>query len=706
VGQSGTPARTIRFGVYEVDLASAELRKQGLLLRLQEQPFQFLAALLEQPGEVVTREELCRRLWSNGTNVDFEHGLNAAVTRLRQALSDSAETPKFVETVARRGYRFIAPLNSQPQAERPRRRAWFWPTAAAVAFIAVAALGWLAIRRLTDSASQPMRVVPLTTDPGFETAPSLSPDGNQVAFLWDKGDGQPHIYVKFVGQGDPIQLTTGPGPEFSPAWSPDGRSIAFVRQLEETRMGVFVVSPLGGVPRKVADFPLQFRWLIWTPQLRYLSWMPDSRHVVVSATGRPGEKLGLFLLSLEGGEKKRLTNPDVSLDQQDEDPAVSPDGRAVAFTRGTLTSPTEMYVLTLSAGMQPLGEPRSLKSLKGRSVNPAWSRDGASIVFSSDDGGASRLWRIGTGSSSTPKLFAEAGLDAFFPAVGRRELVYVHSQVDTNIWRQELPSGPGEVAPPVSLISSTELDRNAHYSPDGERIVFQSGRSGSPEIWVCASDGTRCVQMTALNGPENGSPRWSPDGTQIAFDSAAEGNYNVYVMSANGGPPQRLTADPAADIAPTWSRDGKWIYFTSTRTGRREVWKMPSGGGSAIQVTRNGGAIAIESPDGRSLYYAEPYRFSSLLRSNLDGSGEREVVAGVGLPWFDITSDRIYFVRTDKSGKSSLWDMVIATGKESFIASIQRTPSHGLSLSPDGKYLIYSQVDRTGGGLMLLENFH
>ena len=115
----GTSTRTVRFGVFEVDLDRSELRKQGLRVRLQEQPFQVLAALLSSPGEVVTREELIHRLWPDGTVVDFDRGLNAAVTRLRQALSDSAETPRYIETVARRGYRFVGPVDKGAGTPEP-----------------------------------------------------------------------------------------------------------------------------------------------------------------------------------------------------------------------------------------------------------------------------------------------------------------------------------------------------------------------------------------------------------------------------------------------------------------------------------------------------------------------------------------------------------------------------------------------------------
>src|SRR5438270_6827464 len=108
MAQAATPRRLVQFGVFELDFGTGELRKAGLKIKLQDQPFQVLAMLLERPGELVTREELLTRLWPSDTFVDFDHGLNVAVKKLRQALSDSAENPRFIETLARRGYRFVA----------------------------------------------------------------------------------------------------------------------------------------------------------------------------------------------------------------------------------------------------------------------------------------------------------------------------------------------------------------------------------------------------------------------------------------------------------------------------------------------------------------------------------------------------------------------------------------------------------------------
>ena len=277
---SGAAPDVIRFSVFELNLRSGELRKAGTRINLQEQSLQTLALLLERPGELVTREELRHRLWSKDTFVDFDHGLNAVINRLRDSLGDSADTPRFVETVPRRGYRFIAPVDRgvkdrdgryQPagasghmRAEvgdsasaAPPRPGWrysgnvMWP--AVVVALAMAAAVSLYVFRLWASPHLPMRTTPLTSLPGQERHPSFSPDGNQVAFVWDgeNGDNQ-DIYIKVVGAGVPHRLTTHPAADQKPAWSPDGRHIAFVRSSGEGR-GIFVIPALGGPERKIGS---------------------------------------------------------------------------------------------------------------------------------------------------------------------------------------------------------------------------------------------------------------------------------------------------------------------------------------------------------------------------------------------------------------------------------------------------------------------
>lgn len=711
---SGSTPRIVRFGVFEVDLANGELRKSGLRLRVQEQPFQVLAALIEQPGKVINREDLIGRLWPDGTVVDFDRGLNAAVTRLRQVLCDSAESPRYIETVARRGYRFVAPVDAwaeeatkpppEPVLSQPKRPVWMWPAVAVIAVLAVSGVaGWVFTRPAQTSAGA-LKAVPLTSYPGFETCPTFSPDGNQVAFQWQKAGEEPHIYIKLVGPGDPIQLTSGPA-EFGPAWSPDGSQIAFVRKVDDITMGVFLVPALSGVERKLTEFKGQSSWWWYHRRFRWLDWTHDGKQLIVSAPLDAFGRSPLYRVSLENGERQKLTTPPANVQDGDRSPAVSPDGRTVAFSRVLTGGASDIYLLNLSNDLRPIGEARRLTT-DGRTLESlAWTPDGREIVFSSNRTGSRSLWRIGLDQDAVPRR-ASVGEDGHYPAITKGgRLVYARSFMEPNIWRQELPAGSEPLKPASPLISSTAFDGNPQYSPDGTQIAFQSRRSGDAEIWLCASDGARCGQLTSFHGPAAGSPRWSPDGKRIAFDSPVGGNFDLYVMETSGGSAQRLTTDPSDDVVPSWSNDGKWIYFSSGKTGRPEIWKVLSGGGAPVQITRNGGFTAFEAADGMGLYYTKSITSSKLWKSALDGSGEVEAIDAVAQRGFVVREDRIYYLRPETGGGTTLRAR-LATGKDSLITSILKPLWIGLSVSPDGKYAIYSQVDHEGSDLILVDNFH
>lgn len=181
MANAGQSASMKRFGVYELDLVSGELRKHGVRLRLQRQPFQILAVLVEHPGEVVTREELIRRLWPDGVHVDFDRGLNAAVTRLRQVLSDSADQPSYIETIPGVGYRFIAPINGPVEiptpsasgefSRRPKRPGWLWPVLM-LFFLGLAAVSiTLALKHSIAHSSLATAPIRVTSDTGLTTTP-------------------------------------------------------------------------------------------------------------------------------------------------------------------------------------------------------------------------------------------------------------------------------------------------------------------------------------------------------------------------------------------------------------------------------------------------------------------------------------------------------------------------------------------------------
>jgi DNA-binding winged helix-turn-helix (wHTH) protein len=233
-------AEKARFDVFEVDLRAGELLKEGQKIKLQEQPFRVLSLLLQRPGEVVTRDELREQLWPADTFVDFDHGLNSAVARLREALRDSAEKPRFIETVAKRGYRFIAPIQSTgenqpepasvvaPRSRLPSVRLWIGSTVC-LAVVCSASI-WALYRPRPDAQLAKIEVVPLIGLRGYQATPAFSPDGTLVAFRQSDGGNNTGIYAAVVGGEKSIQLTNEPG-DCCPTWSPDARQIAFANLI-------------------------------------------------------------------------------------------------------------------------------------------------------------------------------------------------------------------------------------------------------------------------------------------------------------------------------------------------------------------------------------------------------------------------------------------------------------------------------------------
>jgi Tol biopolymer transport system component len=274
------------------------------------------------------------------------------------------------------------------------------------------------------------------------------------------------------------------------------------------------------------------------------------------------------------------------------------------------------------------------------------------------------------------------------------------------------------------LISSSKSDSAPQYSPDGKRITFSSDRSGSFELWACEADGSKPVQLTDFSG-QAGAPFdpsthpaaiWSPDGRQIAFDASPDGNADIFVISGEGGRPRRLTEDPAEDNAPSWSRDGRWIYFGSNRSGRMEIWKMPSDGGEARQVTKGGGSVAYESMDGKFLYYTRGRNVAGIWRVPVAGGeeGEETLVldihkAGYWRAW-TLVEEGIYFLTAENLARPAIEFFRFSTGRVTEVAVLTTpfrpwTNPQGLSVSADGRWILYAQADREDMDIMLVENF-
>jgi Tol biopolymer transport system component/serine/threonine protein kinase len=593
---------------------------------------------------------------------------------------------------------------AQAPAATPRSRTLLnrWPLI--LVGISVALLGvsvWF-YRSTTRVPEASLVAVPLTSYPGEERQPSFSPDGNQVAFSWD-GEKQDNfdIYVKLIG-GTQLRLTTARDADTCPAWSPDGRSIAFIREGTSGKASVYWVSPLGPPERKVAEISRK-RAVDWPTGL---VWTPDGKSLVVTDRNSENEPSSLFLLSVESGEKQRFTSPPQKafIDSQ---PAFSSDGHTLAFIREVTIGVRDIYLMTLSEDFQPIDEPKRFTFENQSVFSPVWTLDGHEIIFSAGPFLGPNLFRMATSGLGKPQRLAGVGEDGSEAAISRHthRLVYTRELIDANVWRLELPGPHGKMSSREKLVSSTRSDRDAQFSPDGKKIVFSSNRMGSFEIWTCDSDSSHAQQLTSL-GLFCGSPSWSPDGQRIAFDSHVEGQWEIYVTSVNGGKPKRLTTSPAADNVTRWSRDGKWLYFASDRSGESQVWRIASSGGEAAQVTRKGGFAALESLDGQWVYYTKSDGASSLWRMPRDGGEETQVLESVEFRAFAIMKEGIYFIRRpDSAGRYSIQFFNFETKKIRSIATIQTPISEYLSVSPDGRWILYSQMDQVGSDLMLVENF-
>ena len=717
-----------QFGVFEVDPRAGELRKHGVRIKLQEQPLKILLCLLENHGQVVTREQIQQKLWPDNTYVDYENAINSAIRKLREALNDSSDNPRFVETLPRRGYRFVAPVTQKtgPHPEQgiadlkvvhenpkeepesgvapaasgaARTKRWERGGAAALVGLIAAAAVIFWIVRENQAPQAPLQTVPLTAFRGYERYPSFSPDGNQVAFSWD-GEKQDNfdIYVMQIGSGRPLRLTMDPAPDEAPAWSPDGKSIAFVRHAAD-KWRIMVIPTLGGSERQLAELLDAPNTSTLFFDLPSTSWSPDGRWLVVSGRDSPTQPNALWLVSIESGEKRRLTVPPAST-RGDFSGAFSPDGRTVAFIRSSAFQASDVYVLPLAGDLTASAEPRRLTK-DNRSISGiSWTADGRALIFSSNHGGTLALRRMPVSGSkeSVPLSIGENGAMPSISRLGKR-LAYSQSITDGNIWRVNL-TDPWD--PPAPFLASTRLDANPQYSLDGKRIAFESTRSGNQEVWVSDADGSNPVQLVTIG--RSGSPRWSPDGQRIAFDSNVDGHWQIYMVSAQGGRPHRMTTGAADDVRPSWSPDGNSIYFASNRSGGNQtwqVWRMPAGGGPAVQVTRHGGYTAFPSTDGKLIYFVKDDRqLSPLWKAPAEGGEESQVLDAVFRVGFAVTPGGIYYF-----SQARLQYLEFSTGLSKSIMMTERPTILGLTVSPDGHWLLYAQNDQGGSDLMLVENF-
>jgi Tol biopolymer transport system component len=532
--------------------------------------------------------------------------------------------------------------------------------------------------------------------PEGKSAPALSPDGKQVAYVWNGAGADNHdIYAARLCHWPvesckgpvpaPVRLTTNAAADFGPAWSPDGQQIAFLRKTA-SGAAVFVVPAKGGAERELgASMASECR----------LAWSADGKSLALVDRASAGEAPGMFLLSVAGGRKQRLTTPGAN-SPGDDTPAFSPDGKSLAFSRGAKDGSAAIYVAALGSDGK-LGVPRRVSLTWDAPGNRAisglgWTSDGAGLLIA-----AGGLWKVPVAGGKAERLAESEGqMTALSVARKGRRVAYSELVPAVEIWRTAGPGSKPSDFPPTRLIGSPDEVGSPNIAPGGRSIAFGSFISGSWEIWKCDRDGRSAIQLTFLGDVPTGSPRWSPDGRFVVFDgrSLSKLLHDIYVVEGNGGAVRPLTQEPATDIRPCYSRDQKWVYFTSNRTGTFQIWKVPAAGGKAEQVTRNGGYIAFETPDGKYLYYGKGRGETTLWRIPSGGGEEVQVLDNVDPSNFAVCALGVVILNMQARPRPGIEFYSFATRKRT---SLPVLPKNGkvigsgtsISVSPDGKWMVY-----------------
>jgi eukaryotic-like serine/threonine-protein kinase len=576
----------------------------------------------------------------------------------------------------------------ESRRRRPSHVAALLGVAAAVLAVAAVAF-WLRMANRQEA----LKPVPLVAQADTYTA-TFSPDGNRVAFSSCHGN-KCGVFVKQVGGGPPVRLTDGEL-DLAPSWSPDDRSIAFLRG-DGKDAAVMLIPAIGGSVRAVTRMDV-------AAYSTKISWTPDSRWLILPARESVEEMYGIWCVSVETGERRRLIPPPEKMPPAlagwnfgDVLSSLSPDGRTLVFIRSLRTWHYDLYTVRLTADLRPEGPVLKLPAR----VEPddfsngiAWSGDKEIVLrIESQDPG---LFRLRVSPGATPQRLSWSGRESWNPAVSlsKHRLVYLSARDGADLWRRDLRTGDAQM-----IIGGNYGQGRPQYSPDDRRIAFESNRSGTAGLWTCESGGENCQQLTSFGG----SPRWSPDGRWVAFDARHEGASHIYVIGAEGGQPRRLTNGDAENMVPSWSRDGRWIYFNSNRSGQWCFWKAPSTGGEAVQVTHRGEGVAFESMDGKFLYFTSKQAGDALFRVPVGGGEEKQVAPSVP-DGFAVTAKGIYFVLPDTRTVQLLDEK---SGKISTMATLgaEHSSEVGITVSSDDHYLVFSDHSIGHNDLMLVEGF-
>lgn len=548
------------------------------------------------------------------------------------------------------------------------------------------------------------RIIPVVAQPGVQGFPSISPDGNFVAFAWTgpQTAGSADIWVQAV-EGDALrQLTATSDGEGSPMWSADGRQIAFLRN----RQGVFVMSSLGGVERKVASSGSM------------LGWTPDSQSLLVR--DKVGDApFGVFKIDLETGRRRQLTQAPSGIGDWTFD--VSPDAAMLAFVRYERPGVSDVYVVPMTGG-----EPRPRTDWGLPISRVVWTPDGRELIYAVAERGVDQtLFRIPASGRHPERGRRALHVSAVGPSLSRAgagqlaRLAFISRRQDVGLRLIDLVAPrKGNVFQNVERFSdSTRIESPGSFSRHGDRIAFMSDRSGSLNVLVANRDGSGLRQLTSFTAAGLLIGNWSIDDRHLVIDASENGNSDLYLVGVDSGQVSRLTVEPSMDLFGHWSSDGRWIFFTSNRSGTFQIWKMPGEGGHAMPVTKAGGIQPQEGPDRRTVFYLDHpppgasglSGSSRLMKVSVDGGEEAVVLDGVRLALWSVIEQGIVFLTVEP--KSDAIDFYSFSDRQvrrlgTLPVRISRVAGYGgLAVSRDGRLALLNVTDNLQADIMVAHSF-
>jgi Tol biopolymer transport system component/DNA-binding winged helix-turn-helix (wHTH) protein len=669
-----------------------------------------LLALAARPGELVTRLELLDQVW--GDAVVGEEILTRAVSELRRVFGDNARQPAYIETIRHNGYRLIAPVTPDTAATDPTVE----PAPSAVAdpapvaaaadtrtgvrlpwLVLIAALVVLAIfgQRMLPR-DEPRDVArgdapaPLTTFPGREYHPALSPDGSRVAFAWSGPEAEhTSIYIKQRNSEAPLRLSDEPGWAAWPAWSPDGQTVAFV-QTVDTTSALCLVPSLGGAVRRVVTV---------AELIEGVDWSVDGEQLAFAARDSDSGQYRLYLLNLATllVTSAAFDRPDNAGDIQ---PRFSPDGRQLAWIGHDRAGGSGLFVAPRGGGT-----PRAVTFGREQLQGLAWTADSRTLVYAAAPAGAFDLWQIpATGGKA--RSITTPGAFAWNPTIARGsgDLVYEQVQVDQDLWRVAVPDRTAWPILGEPFITSTRWEFEADYQPHGGGLAFVSARSGQPEIWLGDADGQGLRQLTNLGASAITNLRWSPGGDRLACNAVIAGQQRILVADPAGGTPRQVTTGYPREIFGSWAANGQALLVGADAGSGWQLYRLPLDGGASDQLTRGGGLVAQEASDGRTVYFTRPER-PGLWRRQSGGRVAPELV----LPdlqlrdrfnWRLRDHEIIWVMRT--GGAVLLLEHDLDAGESVLLAELPGFQGSGLAVAPRSDTFLYPRLGEAAGDLMII----